>query len=114
MQRILQLRAEIKYSTLSLLSIVLVFAFHAIHWMLVPLMLGTVEMEAHHHMNRNTSHLNSWFAFVVWLFNGIAIFFACKLLWSAWKGRRKGWHSYKYIFISAVSFVISVLSLVIL
>jgi hypothetical protein len=113
LQRMLQLRSEIKYSTLSVLSLVLVLVLHAIHWMLIPLMLGTMEMGAHHQMNMNSSSSDTLFTFIFMLVNGIAIFFACRLFWSSWRGMRKGRHVYKYFFISVVSIVISALSIAI-
>jgi hypothetical protein len=117
-QKIIQMRAETKYSTLSFIFTFLVILLHSIHWLLAPLMLGVMEVNAHHHsmeMNMNMD-LSSSASFpllkiIFLLLNGVGIFFAFRLLWSIRRERRKGLPAYLYGFISVASLVIAIISI---
>jgi hypothetical protein len=112
------MRAETKYSALSFIFTFLVILLHSIHWLLAPLMLGIMEVNAHHHnmemnMNMDMSSSTSFplLRIIFLLLNGVGIFFAIRLLWSILKARRNGLHAYLYGFITVASLVIAIISI---
>jgi hypothetical protein len=118
-RKIIQMRAETKYSTLSFIFTFLVILLHSIHWLLAPLMLGVMEVNAHHHNMEMNMDMSSSVSFpllriIFLLLNGVGIFFAIRLLWSILRARRKGLHAYLYGFISIASLVIAIISINIL
>jgi hypothetical protein len=116
-RKIMQMRAETKYSTLSFIFTFLVILLHSIHWLLAPFMLGIMEMHAHHSMEMNMKmDMSSSASFpllriIFLLLNGVGIFFAIRLLWSIRRVRIKGLHAYLYGFISVASLVIAIISI---
>lgn len=115
-RKIIQMRAETKYSTLSFIFTFLVILLHSIHWLLAPLMLGVMDVHAHHHSMEMNMDMSSSASFpllriIFLLLNGVGIFFAFRLLWYIWRERRKGLHAYLYGFISVASLVISIISI---
>ena len=104
---------ETKYSTMSLLSVLAVLLMHSAHWFSLPLMLGALEMQDHHHSRdmastaSGTVNISSLFFF---LLNGAGIFYALLLLRTAWTTRHTSRLCYFYSAVSVVSLTLGVIS----
>jgi hypothetical protein len=97
-------------SAFSLFPILLVVIIHSIHWMSAPLMVGVMQMDAHHHHQTigGISGTMLWFKITVLTLNAIGMFFAVRTLWLSWKTKKSGWHALVCNGISIVSLIIGV------
>ncbi|ALS21199.1 hypothetical protein [Paenibacillus naphthalenovorans] len=96
MQKRRQMGAEMKYTTVSGLSVLLVLLLHLIHWFSAPLLMGAMEMHGQHHhgMMHDASASMELLTWVLLIINGTGMFFAVRQLAMAWKKRKGGLHTY--------------------
>ncbi|WP_438447817.1 hypothetical protein [Gorillibacterium sp. sgz5001074] len=108
-----------RWSVYSLISAAAVIILHSIHWLLLPVLLGTATEMAHHHHHGSGSS-NGWLPAAliaaVWVANVLGAYFAVRQLTAAWRGRdRRSAGTYVCCAISvgvlAVAAVSAVLSL---
>ncbi|WP_127495242.1 hypothetical protein [Paenibacillus glycanilyticus] len=85
MMKLRHLSVESKYSVLSMVSVSGVLILHLVHWLTMPLIMGTVSEMHHHHQEtgNNSSFLMSTVMMVLFLINLASMYFAVRQLIAA-------------------------------
>lgn len=95
MQKLRRMGAEMKYTMVSGLSVLLVLLLHLVHWFSAPLLMGAMEMQGHFHgMMHDVSESMELLTWVILIINGAGMYFAVRQLAMAWKKRKGGLHTY--------------------